>query len=40
MEYQKIKNFLDTTSDNAPRFITEKWIEVHDKFGNWHRIKK
>ena len=29
MEYQKITNFLDTTSDN--RFITKKWIEVHDE---------
>ena len=29
MEYQKV-NLLDTTSDNAPRFITKKWIEVHD----------
>ena len=24
MEYQKITNFLDTTSDNEPRFITKK----------------
>ena len=22
---------LDTTSDNVPRFITKKWIEVHDQ---------
>ena len=31
MEYQKITNFLDTTSDNVPRFITKKWIEVHEQ---------
>ena len=31
MEYQKIINLLDTTSDNVPRFITKKWIEVHDQ---------
>ena len=23
-------NLSDTTSDNVPRFITRKWIEVHD----------
>ena len=30
MEYLKITNLLDTTSDSVPRFITKKWIEVHD----------
>ena len=30
MEYQQIINLLDTTSDNVPRLITKKWIEVHD----------
>ena len=34
MEYQKITNFLDTTSDNVPRFITKKWVEVHDQSGS------
>ena len=34
MEYQKIINLLDTTSDNVPRFITKKWIEVHDQSGS------
>ena len=34
MEYQKIKNVLDTTPDEIPRFITKKWIEVHDQSGN------
>ena len=33
MEFQKILNFLDTTSDNKDlqRFVTKKWIEVHDQ---------
>ena len=31
MKYQKITNLLDTTSDNVHRFITKKWIEVHDQ---------
>ena len=34
MEYQKITRLLDTKSDNVPRFIIKKWIEVHDKSGN------
>ena len=34
MEYQNIINFLGTKSDNVPRFITKKWIEVHDQSGN------
>ena len=25
---------LDRTSDNVPRFITKKWIEVYDQSGN------
>ena len=31
MEFEKIANLLETTSDNAPRFITKNWIEVHDQ---------
>ena len=33
MEFQKITNFLDITSDNKdlPRFVTKKWIEVYDQ---------
>ena len=31
MEYQKITSFLDATSDNVPRLITKKWIELHDQ---------
>ena len=34
MEYQKITNLLDTKSDNVPRFITKKWVEVHDQSGS------
>ena len=33
MEYQKITNLLGKTSDKVPRFITKKWIEVHDQSG-------
>ena len=33
MEFQKIINLLDLTSDSKdlPRFITKKWIEVYDQ---------
>ena len=34
MEYQKITNLLDTTLDEVPRFITKKWVEVHDQSGS------
>ena len=33
MEFQKIANFLDITSDNKdlPKFTAKKWIEVYDQ---------
>ena len=33
MEFQKIINFIDITSDNKdlPRYVTKKWIEVYDQ---------
>ena len=34
MEYQKLTHLLDTKSDNAPRFITKNWVEVHDQSGS------
>ena len=36
MEYQKIANLwgLGATLDEVPRFITKKWIEVHEQSGN------
>ena len=43
MEFQKITNFLDITSDNKdlPKFVTKKWIEVYDQSqGNYNVIKE
>ena len=40
MEYQKIANLLGTTSDNVPRFITKKWMEVYDQSGGSYNINK
>ena len=31
MEYQKLTNLLDPTSDNVPRFMTKKRIEIQDQ---------
>ena len=35
MEFQKITNFLDITSDDKdlPKFVTKKWIEVYYQSG-------
>ena len=43
MEFQKIVNFIDTTSDNKdlPTFVIKKWIEVYDQSeGNYNVNKK
>ena len=43
MEFQKIVNFIGTTSDNKdlPTFVTKKWIEVYDQSeGNYNVNKK
>ena len=34
MEYQKITNALGRTLDEVPRFITRKWVKVHDQSGS------
>ena len=33
MEYQKITNVLGNIPNKVPRFITKKWIVVHDQSG-------
>ena len=42
MEFQKIINFLDITSDDKdlPRFITKKWIEIYDQSEGNYNINK
>ena len=42
MEFQKIVNFLDTTSDDndLPRFVTKKWIEVYDQPEGNYNVNK
>ena len=31
MEYQKITNLSGRTLDEVPRFITKKWVKVHNQ---------
>ena len=42
MEFEKIINLLDATSDNKdlPRFVTKKWIEVYDQSEKNYSINK
>ena len=40
MENQKITNLLGSISDKVPRFITKKWIEVHDQSGGAYNTNK
>ena len=40
MEYQKITNILGNIPDKVPRFITKKWIEVHDQSGETYNTNK
>ena len=42
MEFQKIVNLLDITSDNKdlPRYVTKKWIEVYDQSQGNYDVNK
>ena len=40
MEYQKITNLFGNIPDKVPRFITKKWIEVHDQSGEIYNTNK
>ena len=42
MEFQKIINFLDITSDNKdqPKFVTKKWVEAYDQSEGNYNVNK
>ena len=42
MQFQKIVNFLDITSDNKDltKFVTKKWIEVYDHSEGNYNVNK
>ena len=36
MEYQKIANLLESTSDNLSKFRTRNWVQIsHESRGNY-----
>ena len=38
MEYQKIANLLESTSDNSSKFRTRNWVEINEESrGNYAR---
>ena len=42
MEFQKIANFLDTSSadKDLPRFVTKTWVEVYDQSEKNYNLNK
>ena len=42
MQFQKIVNFLDTTSDNKdlPKFVTKKCVDVYDQSEENYDVNK
>ena len=42
MEFQKLTNFVDITSDDKdlPKFVTKKWIEVYDQSEGNYNVNK
>ena len=39
MEYQKIANLLESTSDNLSKFRTRNWVEINDESrGNYATV--
>ena len=42
MEFQKLVNFIGTTSDNKdlPTFFTKRWIEVYDQSEGKYNVNK
>ena len=40
MQYQKVINLLGNTSDQKPRFITKKWVEIYDESGETYNVNR
>ena len=38
MEYQKITNLLDVTTNQTPRFRTKNWMEINDESQGYFMI--
>ena len=40
MEYQKIINLLRNILDQAPKFVTKKWVKIYDESGGTYNVNK
>ena len=40
MEYQKIINLLGNMADQAPRYVTKKWMDIYDESGGTCNVNK
>ena len=40
MEYQKVINFLDNTTNQLSRFITKNWVEITDDRNGLYAAEK
>ena len=40
MEYQKIINLVGNTSDQVPRYVTKKWVEIYGRSGGTYNTNK
>ena len=40
MEYQKIINLLGNMPDQAPRYVTKKWVDIYDESGGTCNVNK
>ena len=40
MEYQKIANFLDNTSNQPSKFITKNWVEINDESRGTYSVNR
>ena len=38
MEYQKIANLLDSTSNKPSKFRTRNWVEINDNIGGAYSL--
>ena len=38
MEYQKIINLLDDTTNQPPEFRSKNWVEIHDELRGVYNV--
>ena len=40
MEYQKVENLLDSTSNQPSKFRTKNWVEINDKSRGTYSVNR